>query len=417
LKQTRLIGVLYLENDLASHVFTPARISLLELLASQAAISLENARLYANLATSEERWRNLFENVPVGVALVGSHGRYIAANPAFQEMTGYSETEIYRFSPADITHENDRTASDALIVAVETGLSNRGRLEKCYRRKDGAVIWAEEAAFLAPIPGAAPVRAAVAVDITDRKRAEKELRKAQLDLTHASRLTALGELTASIAHEVNQPLGGVITYGDACLRWLDRDPPRLDQARSAVEQMISGSRRASDVLARIRGLSKKGAPERARLDINHLIDEVVALIRGEINAHRVSLRADLTSSLPPVLGDRVQLQQVMMNLLMNGIQAMMPVTGRRRDLQIRSREHGSDQILIAVEDSGIGIEPENVGRLFDSFFTTKPEGVGIGLPICRSIIEQHGGRIWASRKSGAGSISKFTLNTCNTVPA
>ena len=149
----------------------------------------------------------------------------------------------------------------------------------------------------------------------------------------------LGGVDSLIAHEVNQPLTGVITYGDACLRWLDRETPSLDQARSAVEQMISGARLASDVIARTRGLSKKGALERARLDVNQLIAEVIALIRGEINAHRVSLRADLASSLPPVLGDRVQLQQVVMNLMMNGIQALNPVTGRSRDLQIRSREH------------------------------------------------------------------------------
>jgi signal transduction histidine kinase len=220
----------------------------------------------------------------------------------------------------------------------------------------------------------------------------------------------LGELTASIAHEVNQPLTGVITYGDACLRWLDHEVPRIDRARSAVEQMIGSARHASDVIARIRALSKKGALERVRLDINKVIDDVIALIRREINVHSVSLRLDLGSSLSPVLGDRVQLQQVVMNLLMNGIQAMSPVTGRRRELRIRSRE--ADQILVAVEDSGLGIEPENLGRLFDAFFTTKPDGMGVGLSICRSIIEQHGGRIWATRNSGMGSTFQFTLPTC-----
>jgi signal transduction histidine kinase len=173
--------------------------------------------------------------------------------------------------------------------------------------------------------------------------------------------------------------------------------------------MIGSARHASEVIARIRALSKKGASERVRFDINQAIDDVIALILREINAHGVALRLDLGASLPPVDGDRVQLQQVMMNLLMNGIQAMNRVTGSRRELLIRSREHGADQILVTVEDSGIGIEPEHVGRLFDAFFTTKPNGMGMGLAICRSIVEQHGGCIWATRNFGAGSTFQFTL--------
>jgi signal transduction histidine kinase len=247
------------------------------------------------------------------------------------------------------------------------------------------------------------------IDVTERKQAEAALGEAQTKLAHVMRITTLGELTASIAHEVNQPLTGVVTYGDACLRWLDREVPRIDQARSAVAQMIGSARHASDVIARIRALSKKGALETAQLNINEIIDHVIPLIRREIDVHGVSLRLDLGSSLPPADGDRIQLQQVVMNLLMNGIQAMNPVTGNPRELRIRSREHGPDQILVAVEDSGTGIELENVDQVFKAFFTTKPDGMGMGLSICRSIIEQHGGRIWASRNSGPGSTFEFTL--------
>jgi two-component system sensor kinase FixL len=173
--------------------------------------------------------------------------------------------------------------------------------------------------------------------------------------------------------------------------------------------MIGSARHASEVIARIRALSKKGASERVRFDINQAIDDVIALILREINAQGVALRLDLGKLLPPVDGDRVQLQQVMMNLLMNGIQAMSRVTGRDRELLIRSRERGADQILVAVKDSGTGIEPEHVGHLFNAFFTTKPDGMGIGLSICRSIVEQHGGRIWATRNLGPGSTFQFTL--------
>jgi C4-dicarboxylate-specific signal transduction histidine kinase len=247
------------------------------------------------------------------------------------------------------------------------------------------------------------------MDITATRKAQEALHTAQSELAHVTRLTTLGEMSASIAHEVNQPLASVVTNGDACLRWLGHDVPQLDEARSAVERMISGASHASDVISRIRALSKKGAFERARLDVNEVINDVLVLMRREITDHRVSLRLDLGSSLPPVNGDRVQLQQVIMNLLMNGIQAMRPVTDRRRELLIRSREHGSDQMLVAVEDSGIGIEPENLDRLFNAFFTTKPDGMGIGLSICRSIIEQHDGRIWATRNAGTGSTFQFTL--------
>jgi signal transduction histidine kinase len=253
-------------------------------------------------------------------------------------------------------------------------------------------------------------------DITERKRAEakarendRRYREMQTELAHANRVAAMGQLTASIAHEVNQPLTGVITYGDACLRWLDGEVPRIDQARNAVEQMIGSARRASDVIARIRALSRKDALETAQLDINKAIDDVITLIREEINVHGVSLQLDLGASLPPVDGDRIQLQQVIMNLLMNGIQATSRVTGRPRELRIQTLEHGSDQIRVAVEDSGPGIEPENIDRVFKAFYTTKPDGIGMGLSICRSIVEAHGGRLWATANVPHGATFQFTL--------
>jgi len=260
-------------------------------------------------------------------------------------------------------------------------------------------------------PDSERVEAALLIirDLSEHVLASEALREAQAELAHVTRVTTLGELTASIAHEVNQPLATVVTYGDACLRWLDREVPRIDKARSAVEQMIGSARHASDVIERIRALSKRRAFESVRLDINQVIDDVVALIRREINLHSISLRLDLGASLPPVDGDRIQLQQVITNLLMNGIQAMSAVTDRHRELRIRSREHGSDQILVAVEDSGIGIEPEHAARLFNAFFTTKPDGMGMGLSICRSIIEAHGGQLWATANVPHGATFQFIL--------
>jgi len=250
---------------------------------------------------------------------------------------------------------------------------------------------------------------AISRDLTEHVLASEALREAQADLARVTRVTTLGELTASIAHEVNQPLATVVTFGDASLRWLDREVPRIDKARSAVQQMIGSARHASEVIERIRALSKKGAFESVRLDINQVIDDVIALIRGEINVHGISLRLELGASLPPVDGDRIQLQQVIVNLLMNGIQAMSAVTDRHRELRIRSREHGSDQMLVAVEDSGIGIEPEHAAQLFNAFFTTKPDGMGMGLSICRSIIEAHGGQLWATANVPHGATFQLTL--------
>jgi signal transduction histidine kinase len=249
----------------------------------------------------------------------------------------------------------------------------------------------------------------VLMDITAAKRAEEALQELQASLAHVTRVTALGELTASIAHEVNQPLAAIVTYGDAGLRWLNREVPQLDEVRSAVERMIDCAKLAGEVIARLRALSRKTTPEMVRLDINEVVNEVLFLIRREISMHQVLVRLDLDSPLPSVFGDRVQLQQVILNLLVNGIQAMALVDDRPRELLIRSRADNSEQVLVEVRDSGIGIDPEHVGQLFNAFFTTKADGMGMGLSICRSIIEAHGGRIWASHNDGPGTILQFTL--------
>jgi PAS domain S-box-containing protein len=409
IKQAKLVGMLYIENNVAASVFTPTRIAVLKLLASQAAISLENARLYGELTTSEERWRNLFETVPVGVSTIGSDQRYVSANPAFQRMTGYSEAELHCLSPADITHEDDQAATEEIIRVNSAGESYAKRIEKRYRRKDGGVVCAEVDAFLAPAPGGPPFLAAVAVDITERKRAEEDLRKAQLDLAHASRLTALGELTASIAHEVNQPLAAVVNGGAACLRWLDRGIPNLDEARNAVEWIIKEGNRAAEVIRRVRALANKTETQKTPLDINSVVGEVIALVQREMASRGVTLRIELAPALPAVLADRVQLQQVLINLVMNGIEAMEAVTDRAHELAIRSRQDENNQLLMTVEDCGIGISAENAGRVFNTFFTTKSRGMGMGLSICRSIIEAHGGRMSAANNAGPGATFQFTL--------
>ena len=408
LKQAKLIGVLYLENNLASHVFTPARISLLELLASQAAISLENARLYGELTMTEERWRKLFESVPVGVVLVGPDRRYIAANPTFQKMTGYSEAELRRLSPADITHEDDQATTEAIITGHYGGEPYRGHLVKRYRRKDGGLTWAEVDGFLAPGPESSFFLAGVSVDITERKLAEEALRDARADVERMARLTTMGELTASIAHEINQPLAAIVTQSEAALRFLDRDEPDLDEVQDALSSIARDGMRAGEVIRGLRALARKSGPQLTKLDIDDVVRQVLAIAHGELLRHDVVLRTELATDGRLVMGDRVQLQQVLLNLIMNGVEAMRGIMERTRELTVSSLAERSG-VLVAVKDTGAGLDPAVAERMFQPFFTTKPDGLGMGLGICRSIVETHGGHLWVSPREPHGAEVRFTV--------
>jgi C4-dicarboxylate-specific signal transduction histidine kinase len=249
------------------------------------------------------------------------------------------------------------------------------------------------------------------LQITERKQAQDSLLATQADLARVARIAIIGELTASIAHEVNQPLTGIVANADACLAWLSKPQPNLDEAKEAAGCMILAATRASDVIARIRSFINKATPERLELDINEVIQEAVTLARSETVRNNVSLVTELTSDLPIVLGDRIQLQQVILNLMMNAIAAMTSMNDRPRRLLIRSQTQDADRVLVAVQDSGTGMSPDVMARLFEPFFTTKSQGIGMGLPISRSIIEGHGGRLWAESTVSQGSTFQFTLPT------
>jgi PAS domain S-box-containing protein len=539
LNQARLIGVLYLENNLAPRVFAPARIAVLKLLASQAAISLENSRLYRDLAEREAKIRRLVDANIVGIFLWDFDGRILEANDAFLHMLGYDREDLIagRLRWTDLTppdwHERDeqwveeqkRTGLRLPIekeffrkdgsrlpillgaatfeeggnqgVAFVLDLTDRKHAEEAARRSekelrdvietvpamvwtalpDGHVDfinrrwqeftgmsldetlgwnWEAEAPFhpddleqymgkwnasLATgqsfeaemrirraadgeyrwlFESAVPLRDeqgnilkwyGFVVDIEDRKRGEEALHKTQMELAHVTRVTTLGELTASIAHEVNQPLAAIVTNGEVGLQWLDHESPDLAEVREALSDMISNGRRASEIVQRLRALSSNTETQKVALNINEAISEVIPLVQQEVLSHRVSLCLDLGPGLPAVLGDRVQLQQVIINLIVNGMEAMAPIADRPRELVVRSQLDDSGQVLVAVQDSGVGIDPENAKQLFNAFYTTKPSGMGMGLSICRSIIENHGGRLWALRNAGPGATFQFTLGS------
>jgi PAS domain S-box-containing protein len=406
--QTKLIGVLYLENNLTHRVFSPARSAVLKLLASQAAIALENARLYRDLEQREAKIRRLVDANIIGIFIWEIEGRIIEANDTFLRMVGCDREDLVsgRVRWTDLTPPEWRDRAAEAGAAVEkTGTMQP--YEKEYFRKDGSrvPVLVGSAAF----DEQRDQGVCFVLDLTERKRGEEALRNAQAELTRVARLTTMGELAASIAHEINQPLTGLVSSGHACLRWLASDTPKLDEVRRAVERIVRDGHRAGDIIRSLRALARKSGPELTQLDINDAIHEVLRLMRSELNQHGVLLETALSGGLEPITGDRVQLQQVIMNLIMNGIEAMSAVMRQPRVLRVKSQIDSAGDLLIVVEDSGPGFAPESVDRLFDPFFTTKPNGMGMGLSICRSIVDAHGGRLWASPQSPRGAIFQFTV--------
>jgi two-component system sensor kinase FixL len=333
-------------------------------------------------------------------------------NRGAEELYGWKSEEAI----GKVTHQLLQTIFPAQLEEIMTELFRSGRWEEelIHTKRDGTQITVASRWSLQRDERGRPIAILETNnDITERKHAEEELRKTQNELSHVMRVMTMGELASSIAHEVNQPLAAIVTNGNACLRWLAVDPSNIDEARECVRRIIRDGNRASEIIARIRALAKKSSPDKASLNLNETIQEVLALTNNEARRNRVSLHTELAAGLPPVQGDRIQLQQVILNLVMNGIEAMKGVTDQPRELLIRSNRYESDEVFVAVQDTGIGLNQESLDRIFSAFYTTKPEGMGMGLSISRSIIEAHGGRLWARPNEGIGATFQFTLPTDN----
>ncbi len=375
----------------------------------------ENVQLYSDLEARDKKIRHLFDANIIGIIIWDVEGRIFEANDAFLRIVGYDREDLAsgRLHRTDLTPPEWRDR-DARTVAELTLVGTVPPFEKEYFRKDGSRV--------PVLIGGAMFEegrnhgVGFVLDLTELKQAEAEARESErryretlMELAHANRVTAMGQLTASIAHEVNQPITAAVINAEAALRWLGAQPPDLEEVRKALGSIVEDGTRAGNIVGGIRALIKKMPPRQACLDINEAIREVIALTRGEAAKTGVSVQTDLADGLPIIYGDRVQLQQVILNLIINAIEAMSGVAETPRALLISTAQAEPGGVLVAVRDSGPGLDPANLEHLFNAFYTTKSGGMGMGLAICRSIIEAHEGQLWACANEPRGAVFQFTL--------
>ena len=366
----------------------------------------ERKRAEEAVLRSEKELRNVIDTIPAIVWSALPDGSNTYVNSRFVEYSGMSGEQMAGSGWQAAIHPDDlQRHVGKWRASVATGEPHENEMR--FRRADGQYRWHLDRGLpLRDETGNILKWYGVVTDIEDRKCAEEAFRSAQIELAHVTRVATLGEMTASIAHEINQPLGALVNNAGACLSWLDAE--NLEEARNSVALVMDDAQRASEIITRIRALVKKAPPQKDWLDINQIIREVIALAQSEVQRNHVALETRLSDDMPLVFADRIQLQQVMLNLMMNAIEAMTQVT-TPRELLISSGADDSKGVVVVVRDSGPGLDSKSLERLFEPFYTTKPQGMGMGLAICRSIIEAHGGRLWATTNEDRDATFYFTL--------
>ena len=368
------------------------------------------AELERALRANEDRWGAVLANPFMGITVLDKDQYFIMTNSAFQTMVGYTEEELKKITPLDITPASERETNQALFSELQQGKRQHFELIKRLRRKDGQLIWIQLYVFrIADRAETGQHTFGMVFDITEKMQAQDALQAAHAELGRSAHVSRMGAMTASIAHEMNQPLAAVVGFGSAGLRWLEQTPPAIDRARECLRNIVRSGQSAADVLESVRAMFKSKKLANVPIDLNQLIEEALTLVQGAVKKHDIAVRIELDRAIMPVAGNRIQLQQVLFNLVVNAIEAMESVADRT--LLIKSEREDSGEVRISVEDSGTGIEPQHIDKIFGSFFTTKVEGMGMGLSICRSIVESHGGRLWASPGRSRGAVFQFTLPT------
>ena len=386
----------------------PEFIARLTVIGGVMAQALVRKRSEAALRASEARWQLIFETSTLAISVFDQDLRYTATNPAFQAILGYTEDELRQLTPLDLTVGEEREAADIRLAELREGKIDHYTAEKQYRRKDGKVIWAQASVARASRSGP-EMFIGTMIDITESKRAQESLLATQSELTRVSQLTTIGQMAASIAHEIKQPITSIVMGASAGLRWLTKEPPNLKEVQACLDLIAANGDRANQVIDSVRAMFQKSRQEKEFFDVNQIIQETLELVRGEAQKQGIVLQSDLSDDLRPVFGIRIQLQQVMLNLFLNAIEAMDAIASGTRQLRVSSTSFAPDSVLITVANSGPGLSPKDITRIFDPFFTTKPRGMGMGLSICRSLVEAHNGKLSAHSGVKQGAVFEITL--------
>ena len=376
----------------------------------EAEIRRARRRAESALRDSGERFVEAFAHAPIGMALVGIDGITLQVNQAFCDMLGFSQAEMVAMPVWRLTHPDDMPATLEQLQRLVEGEREAWHLEKRFFHRDGHVVWARSHTWLVRDGDGHPLYVVSQLqDITERKRLEEQTQRLQADLAHALRIATMGEMVAEIAHEINQPLASIANFANGLAARLERGVEDVETMRVAAAQIAAEAVRAGDVIRRLRDFLRKGKARRERCDVNDLVRDAIRLMEPDLRQHAIHLSADLAAAPLPVVADRVQVAQVVLNLLRNAVEAVAGIDGDRHELCLRTAAGERDTVVVSLCDSGVGLPPAQESRIFDAFFTTKKHGLGLGLSISRSIVEAHGGTLWAQSNPDRGATVAFAL--------